>query len=83
MPTDNDNSYGLMWQDENGEWHLLEGIQDVNTVTETDSDSILHATTLSDSKEVTIHCDGCTISEETEAMFWAQAEGLDIVKKED
>lgn len=85
MPTDN-NSGGLMWQDENGNWHPLGEIRDVNMATfsshETDGSSILYATSLSDSEEITIR-GVCHISDEADAMFWAQAEGLDIVKRGD
>lgn len=80
MPTNNSNSGNLMWQDENGNWHPLGKIQDVSMAAETNSTSILHVSSLSDSKEITIR-GVCAMSEETEAMFWAQAEGLEIVKR--
>lgn len=83
MPTDNsNNSGGLMWQDENGNWHPLGEIREANMTTETDDAPILHATSLSGSEEITIR-GVCAISDEADAMFWAQAEGLDIVKRSD
>ena len=82
MPTDNSNNSGnLMWRDENGNWHPLGKLQNIEPTSESDDAPILHATTLSDSEEVVIHADMCTIPEEIEAMFWAQAEGLDIVER--
>lgn len=86
MPTDNsNNSGGLMWQDENGNWHPLGEIQGVDITTEidtTDGTPILYATTLSGSSEITIR-GTCSISDEADAVLWAQAEGLDIVKRSD